>query len=619
MKLIPAVQNYNETSDKFNITYRTRIVLENTSASATLFAQMLQAAVEEELGLTLDIKRGVPKTGDIRLVIDEAVEDNHYTLVVNNESLTVSAASETLLLNGVQTAIQLVQRDGFNQIGVEIEDWADLRDRGYYFDVSRGRVPTLETLKKQVDLLVRYKLNQFQLYIEHTFLFEELSEAWRDETPLTAEDILELDKYCLDRHVELVPSLSTFGHMYKILSTKTYEELCELEDSSSDAFTYTFAGNRHTIKSSQESIDFVTSLIDEYSALFTSDKFNICGDETFDLGLGRSKELVEEHGKQRIYMEHIKALCEHLVAQGKTPMFWGDIVLRFPEAVKELPEETICLAWGYLWNQREEEVKGIADQGAKTYACPGVGSWNMIVPIYWSAYENIARMSQYAVNNGSLGVLNTDWGDYGHVNDPRLSFPGVIYGAALSWKVDKVPFEEINAAISYLEYGDKTETFMEGLFQLSGNDVFAWDKMVRWGEAADQEAADKEFNEIDFNRIPKSRERLASGLEIIQNSDISKQKDLCSLAQVLSTGIELWNEIGIWIGHNEYDGSKVAEFEARDAVDLATELEHWWRAYKREWYKTSQVSTLPRLEKLIFSYADMLRGREIRPSESVQY
>ena len=209
MKLIPAVQNYNETAEKFNITYRTRIVLENTSASATLFAQMLQAVVEEELGLTLDIKRGVARAGDIRLVIDETIEDNHYTLVVNNESLTVSAASETLLLNGVQTAIQLVQRDGFNQIGVEIEDWADLRDRGYYFDVSRGRVPTLETLKKQVDLLVRYKLNQFQLYIEHTFLFEELSEAWRDETPLTAEDILELDKYCLDRHVELVPSLST--------------------------------------------------------------------------------------------------------------------------------------------------------------------------------------------------------------------------------------------------------------------------------------------------------------------------------------------------------------------------------------------------------------------------
>ena len=33
-------------------------------------------------------------------------------------------------------------------------------------------------------------------------------------------DILELDRYCLDRGIELVPSLSTFGHLYKILGSK---------------------------------------------------------------------------------------------------------------------------------------------------------------------------------------------------------------------------------------------------------------------------------------------------------------------------------------------------------------------------------------------------------------
>ena len=32
--------------------------------------------------------------------------------------------------------------------------------------------------------------------------------------PLTAQEIMELDDYCAARHIELVPSLSTFGHMY---------------------------------------------------------------------------------------------------------------------------------------------------------------------------------------------------------------------------------------------------------------------------------------------------------------------------------------------------------------------------------------------------------------------
>ena len=40
---------------------------------------------------------------------------------------------------------------------------------------------------------------------------------------------MELDQYCLERGIELVPSLSCFGHLYKVLSSKGYSHLCELE------------------------------------------------------------------------------------------------------------------------------------------------------------------------------------------------------------------------------------------------------------------------------------------------------------------------------------------------------------------------------------------------------
>ena len=75
--------------------------------------------------------------------------------------------------------------------------------------------------------------------------------------------------------------------------------------------------------------------------LFRSSKFNICDDETFDLGKGRSKALTEEQGERSLYLSHVKALCEYLVAQGVTPQFWGDIMWRFPESCAELPKETI--------------------------------------------------------------------------------------------------------------------------------------------------------------------------------------------------------------------------------------------------------------------------------------
>ena len=78
----------------------------------------------------------------------------------------------------------------------------------------------MDYLKQVADILCRYKINQWQLYIEHTYLFRDLSEAWREDTPLTAQEIMELDDYCAARHIELVPSPVYLGHMYRILSTK---------------------------------------------------------------------------------------------------------------------------------------------------------------------------------------------------------------------------------------------------------------------------------------------------------------------------------------------------------------------------------------------------------------
>ena len=61
------------------------------------------------------------------------------------------------------------------------------------------------------------------------------------------------------------------------------------------------------------------------------DRFNICADETFDLGKGKSRAAAEEKGVDRIYIDFVKALCDFLVENGRRPMFWGDIICGFPE------------------------------------------------------------------------------------------------------------------------------------------------------------------------------------------------------------------------------------------------------------------------------------------------
>ena len=85
-------------------------------------------------------------------------------------------------------------------------------------------------LKELADRCSFYKINQLHLYIEHTFLFDGFSEVWRDDTPLTPEDILELDAYCKALQIDLVPSVATLGHLYKVPRTQSFHQLSEVEE-----------------------------------------------------------------------------------------------------------------------------------------------------------------------------------------------------------------------------------------------------------------------------------------------------------------------------------------------------------------------------------------------------
>ncbi len=188
--------------------------------------------------MKLAVLRGKARTYDICLCTQQGCmgkdasslkREQGYQLMVTKEQVIVRAETKEGMFYGVQTLRQIIRQKGAMIPYCRIEDWPDYRERGFYHDVTRGRVATLDTLKDMVDHLCLYKMNQFQLYIEHTYLFRDFSELWRDDTPLTAEEIMELDSYCRERNIDLVPSLASFGHLYKLLRTKHFEGLCELE------------------------------------------------------------------------------------------------------------------------------------------------------------------------------------------------------------------------------------------------------------------------------------------------------------------------------------------------------------------------------------------------------
>ncbi len=610
MHILPAPKQLEMKEGKFTLPYDAHI-----SISADLFSSLpsylfneLKEDVRTYTGAEIEVTSSYyEEKGDIliRECKDEVTGKSAeaYEIQVSEEKIMVLAADVKGFRYAISTLRQMIREYGAKIPCVKICDMPDLPNRGFYHDVTRGRIPTLSSLKKLVDKMAYYKLNQLQLYVEHSFAFESESEVWMDDTPLRPSDMMELDAYAKERGVELIPSLSTFGHLYKVLETKTFGELCELTAERGNTYSFISRQEHHTLNISDEkAYKYAVDRIREYASCFSSKYINICADETFDLGKGKSAKLAKDIGTKEMYVNFVKRLCKFVISLGKIPMFWGDVIVGSPEKLSELPEETILLNWGYSANELEDNIKKVAETGAKQYACPGCCSWNEFVPLMPESYSNISRMCTYAHRNNAIGVLNTDWGDYGHVNDPEFSIPGMIYGAAFSWNKDIPEMDEVNKSISVIEFEDKTEKVAEIISKIGACEVFDWHETIWTIERGEDRIADKVTRESLTKGNESALELKDRLYEILpQLSEDARRR--AAKYQFALDSIILFNRLGfIMLDIKE----RVYEEDVDDPV-MASELEKWVEHFHRSWLKESRESEFYRVRDIVRFYAAMLR------------
>ncbi|MBD5460473.1 MAG: family 20 glycosylhydrolase, partial [Lachnospiraceae bacterium] len=554
MILLPLPKQMEEKEGALMLRMSTMIMMDaSCPQGAGVYARQLKEEILTWAGMNLDISRGCFREGDILLQVDPSLGDQRYTLKIEDGGAFLCGGSLSALGWAVQTLRQIVRQSAGLLPHVSIDDEPDLKNRGFYHDVTRGRIQTLENLKKLADTMAFYKMNQLQLYVEQTYLFRDLTELWREGTPLTAEEIMELDQYCFERGIELVPSIATFGHLCDLLSTRSYAHLCELEDSAGKRFSYRDRMAHHTVNvSDPASIALIKSMVEEYMQLFMTDKFNICADETFDLGKGKSAGLAAEKGTGKLYLDYIKELFEFLIQKGKKPMFWGDIISGHPELYSELPKDVVCLTWGYASDQSDREAKTLHKVGAVQYLCPGTRGWNTWVNMMRGGYDNITRMCSYARQYDAVGVLNTDWGDYGHINHPAFTIPGLIFGAVCSWGENVPEYEELSRQISILEYGDASGRLVDVLDQVNALAAFGWHQAVtvkEWTQdGVEQEKVRRMFEEANLDGIAECNTRigqLEADLRIVSRSMDSKNRRIVDYTHVALEATRVWNETGI--------------------------------------------------------------------------
>ena len=379
----------------------------------------------------------------ISFIVGKCRNASGYNLAITHEGVTIEAGSAAGAFWGVQTLRQIVVQSRRALIPLlDIKDWPIFETRGLSYDVTRGRVPKTERLKELAEKLSHYKVNHLQLYLEHTFRFRGHPEIGKNSSPLTSEDILELDEFCRDRYVELVPSLASLGHLSHVLSLPQYRHLAEdwgvgkYVSPDADKLPEWQRRIAWTLSpANPEVYAFLESLFQEFLPLFSSGKFNICCDETWDLGLGQSYELCRKQGKGRVYLDHILRLRDMAAKYGKRIMFWGDIIRNHPELLKEIPKDVTLLDWGYDHNHPYGRTKDFKKAGLTFHVCPGTGAWNSLFPRLPEAMANIHGFAMAGCRNEASGLLNTDWGDGGHYNFMEFSWPGYLLGAEQSWNV----------------------------------------------------------------------------------------------------------------------------------------------------------------------------------------
>ena len=437
MILLPAPRQLHLTDGQLALPQSGYIHLISAATDLLPAARVIQRALQTHTARDYSVVAAGPETGVVvdLMLSNQIAHSQGYDIEITANVVHVTAASPEAAFHAAQTLVQIFRqhRDGHVPC-LEIDDRPDFRTRGVMLDISRDKVPTMATLFALVDQLAELKINHLQLYTEHTFAYRAHPQVWQNASPMTGDEILALDQYCRERFVELVPNQNSFGHMERWLKLPAYRDLAETPDGFTFPWGVRHPGGFSLNPTDPRSIELIEGLYAELLPHFTSPLFNVGCDETFDLGLGKSKAECDRRGKGRVYLDFLNQIHDRLQDHQRIMMFWGDIILNHPELLEQMPRDVVALEWGYeAGHPFGEHLAKFDGAGIPVFVCPGTSSWCSFTGRTDNALANLREAAQAGIAHDAAGYLITDWGDYGHHQPLPVSYLGFAAGAAYAW------------------------------------------------------------------------------------------------------------------------------------------------------------------------------------------
>ena len=360
------------------------------------------------------------------------LETEEYILRIKPEGIELLASEDEGIYRGVTSLYQLLKRQGKILPCLEIQDKPQFPRRGYMLDISRCRMRKVETIKKLIDYLSGLKYNELQLYMEgDCFRYSAYPQYTADFECLTPENIVELDAYCSQRFIDLVPNQNSLGHLGVWLEKDEFKSLRIGSE----------AVNTATINPLlEESFDFIHRLYDSTLPHFRSGYANIGLDEAGGLGEFQVAEYCQAYGKDILFMQWLNKLNDLVQDKyGKKVMFWSDMIYKSERLYPMIPKDAVVLEWGYELIQSQlmtEHCIAFKNAGLNYYVCPSCNT-----PLSFTGRAdvtsfNIRTAAEIGAKYGAQGLLLTDWGcGEGHPHFDVWSYVPIALAGQYGWNI----------------------------------------------------------------------------------------------------------------------------------------------------------------------------------------
>jgi hypothetical protein len=277
--------------------------------------------------------------------------------------------------------------------------------RGFHLDL-RIQVMTMPALKAFALKLKQNDMNTLVMEWEGTYPFEK-HPLIPNRYAYSKQEIKSFIRYCDSLDIDVIPLQQSFGHVEYILRHQRYKNLREDQKDVSQMCPLETDGDKALF----------TDLYTELAAMHTSKYIHIGGDETYLLGHdARCKAKAEKEGKSKLYTDYIKMLCEIVIKLGKRPVLWADIALKYPDAIKSLPKETVFVDWNYGWDMSYfGNHQKLMESGFEIWGSPAIRSSpdNYNLTLWEKHLKNISNFIPAASKLGYKGMIMTSWSTSG--------------------------------------------------------------------------------------------------------------------------------------------------------------------------------------------------------------